>query len=169
MARKPRAAAAKKPEPIEDLPSADDADDDAPTIAEFDQNLDDVEPPELLPEGHYVGEVQEVKTPVSQKGNRYYSIQFLIPPEEFPPHYDVDNYPDGVRLYYNLLTVPQAGDRRAIHRVREFMEKLGLSTATNVIDTSEWLNQTAKLRVRHSSYQGNRREEIQPNGIERAD
>lgn len=139
-------------------------------ILELDQNLEDYEEPELLPPGYYTGEIQSVEIRQNQAGTgRYFAIKFIVPPEKFPASYDVDNWPEGCPLFYNLVRVPRPGDRRALSNLRKFMQKLGLSISTNRVDPNEWIGQTAKLKVVHSEYQGVTRENIAPGGIEEAD
>lgn len=139
-------------------------------ILELETNLEDVPEPELIKPGYYVGEVQGIEVKQNQRGTgSYYAIKFVVPTDEFPPDYEVDNHPDGLVLYYNLLRVPTAGDRRSISNIRKFMEKLGLSVSTNKIDPNAWLGQRAKLKVIHNEYQGVKRESIANNGIEAAD
>lgn len=151
-------------------PTHDDESMEELDILELDQNLEDYEEPELLPPGYYVGEIQEVVIKPNQKGTgRYYAVKFVIPPERYPASYDVENWPEGVPLFYNLIRVPRAGDRRAVSNLRKFVQKLGLSTSTNRIDPNEWINKQAKLKVIHNEYQGVTREQIAANGIEEAD
>lgn len=168
MARRPRTTRAAKQEEVAD--DITNSGEDESGILEFDQNLDEFPEPENLPEGMYVGEIQEVEVRTNQKGTgKYFAIRWLIPPDQFPPDYDTENWPEGCLMYYNLLKYPEHGDRRAISNVRKFMEKIGLSVATNRIDINEWLNQSAKLKVQHGEWQGEARAEIAPGGIEVAD
>ena len=161
---------AKKPKLAVDNDDIDTSTDGELDILQLDQNLEDVPEPELLKPGYYAGEIQAVEVKENQKGTgRYYAIKFVIPTDEFPPDYEVDNHPDGLSLFYNLLRVPTAGDRRSISNIRKFMEKLGLSVCTNQINPNEWLGQRAKLKVIHNEYQGVKRENIANNGIESAD
>lgn len=139
-------------------------------ILELDQNLEDYEEPELLPPGYYLGEIQGVEVRQNQAGTgKYFATKFVVPPEQFPADYDVDNWPEGCPLFYNLVRVPRAGDRRSLSNLKKFMQKIGLSTSTNRIDPNEWIGQRAKLKVVHNEYQGITREQIAPNGIEAAD
>ncbi|MCI0557500.1 MAG: hypothetical protein MN733_03315 [Nitrososphaera sp.] len=160
MARaKTKAAAEEDAAPTEEL-----------DIIELDQNLEDVEEPDLLPPGWYIGEIQSVEIRPNQAGTgRYFATKFVVPPENFPADYDPENWPDGCALYYNLVRVPRQGDRRAISNVKKFMQKLGLSLSTSRIDPNEWIGRRAKLKVVNSEYQGVEREAIAPNGIEAAD
>lgn len=126
---------------------------------EFEENLGDVEKPPELPAGVYVGEVQDVQKQVSTKGNSYFAIKFVIPPENIPADLR-DGFPDGAVLYWNRQVVPKAGDRRAMFNLRKLVESLGLSVDTNTVDPNEWMGRPAKLRVRMGKWQGEDRAEI---------
>lgn len=128
-------------------------------IIELDDSLADVEKPPELPAGVYSGEVQDVQQQDSQKGNRYFAIKFVIPPEEIRA--DIrDHFPDGAILYWNRQTVPKKGDRRALFNLRKLIEALGLDSNTTTIDPNEWMGCTAKLRIRQKPWEGEMRSEI---------
>ena len=151
---------AKKPQEIDTTSEVDDSMEDL-GILEFDQNLEDYEEPDLLPKGNYNGEIQGVAIKLNQKGTgKYFAIKFVIPTSEFPPDYDLDNYPEGCAVYYNLISVPSGGNRRAMSNLKKFVSKMGLTIATNVIDPNDWMNQRLKLKIDHSTYRGNTNENI---------
>lgn len=144
--------------------------DDTMDVIELDENLDETPEPDLLPAGFYPAEVVSVERRTNQKGTGdYFSVRFVISPDNYPADYDVDNYPEGCSLYYNLLRVPGAGDRRAKLNIKRFMETLGLPTDVNKIDPSQWIGRPAKLKVEHNTYEGVTREQIGRNGLQRAD
>lgn len=130
------------------------------SIVELEENLADVERPPDVPPGVYTGEVQDVQVLVSAKGNKYFAIRFVIPPDELPA--DIrEHYEDGAVLYWNRQIVPGAGDARAKYNLRRLVEALGLDTRTTTIDPNEWMGRNARLRVRiGAEYQGERRSEI---------
>jgi len=143
--------------------------DDSLSVLELDQNLDDYPEPELLPMGWYKGEIQNVTERTNQKGTgKYYAVEIVIPPESFPPDYDTDNWPDGLKLFYNLLRVPSSGDRRSVANIRKFMANLGLAVDTPRIDPNEWIGRQVRIKVEHGTWEGNRREQIARNGIQAA-
>lgn len=134
-------------------------DDEPLGLLELDENLDDAERPAELPAGVYTGEVQDVQVQTSGKGNQYYQVRFVIPPESIPA--DVrDSFPDGASLFWNRQIVPKAKDRRAIWNLKQFMTALGLSTSTNQIDPNEWMGCSARLRIVMGKWQGEDRAEI---------
>ncbi len=125
-------------------------------ILELDSNLGDIEKPPELPPGNYTGEIQDVQTGVSQKGNTYYNIKFMVPPAEIPADI-AEQFEDGVPLYYNRIIKPKKGDRRALYNLRRFIEAIGLDSNTTTIDPNEWMGQSARLKVVHETYQGETR------------
>ena len=134
-------------------------DDEGLTLIDLDISLDEAEKPEELPAGVYNGEVQDVQIATSAKGNKYFAVKFVIPPEEIAA--DVrDGFPDGAVLFWNRQVVPSSKDRRALFNLRRFIEALGLPTSTSQVDPNEWMGQRARLRVVMGKYQGEDRAEI---------
>lgn len=128
-------------------------------LIEFEDNLDDIEKPPELPANVYTGEVQDVQMQTSGKGNKYFAIKFVIPPEEIPADLQ-DGFPEGAVLYWNRQIVPKSSDRRALYNLRRLVEALGLDSSKNSVDPNEWMGCKAKLRVRMGTYQGEQRAEI---------
>jgi hypothetical protein len=128
-------------------------------VIEFEDNLSEVEKPPEIPAGKYQGEVQDIQIQTSQKGNRYFAIKFVIPPEELAADIS-DNFPDGAVLYWNRQVVPGKGDRRAMFNLRRLMEALGLETNTTAFDPNDMMGAQATLRVRHRQWEGENRAEI---------
>jgi hypothetical protein len=117
-------------------------------IIELEESLADVERPAELPAGLYVGEIQDVQVATSAKGNTYYSVRFVIPPDEIPADIQED-FEDGASLFWNRQIKPRDGkDRRALFNLRKFIEAIGLDAATTSIDPNEWIGCRARLRVR---------------------
>jgi len=123
------------------------------------ESLEDVEKPEEVRAGVYTAEVQDVQIPTSQKGNEYFSVKFVIPPEELPAD-QRDQYPDGAIMYWNRTVVPNGNDRRALWNTKKLVQALGLPTNTSTIDPNEWMGRRARVRVKMGSYQGEDRAEI---------
>jgi hypothetical protein len=135
-------------------------------VLELEENLGDVERPPEIPPGTYVGEVQDVQMPTSGAGNRYYAVQFVIPPDELPDNAK-EHYEDGARLFWNRILVPERGNRRALYNLRVFIEALGLDSNITQIDPNEWMGRRAKLRVVMGKYLGEDRAEIR--AVEKAE
>lgn len=128
-------------------------------IVELEDNLADVEKPPELPPGLYTGEVQDVQINDTQKGNRAFAIRFVIAQDEIPVDMQ-DQFEDGAILYWNRQIVPTSKDRRALFNLRRLVESLGLDANTTTIDPNEWMGCRARLRVRHGTWQGEKRAEI---------
>lgn len=122
-------------------------------IIELDVNLADAKPPVLLPKAYYEGEVRNITIKKSGKGNDYYNIELLIPPDQFPANFDPENYPDGAMVYYNRLLTP-GKDRRSVYNIKLWMEKLDLPTNTNKVDPNQWIGRPVKIKLDHNTYQG---------------
>jgi hypothetical protein len=117
-------------------------------VIELEESLSDVERPAELPAGLYVGEIQDVQVATSAKGNTYYSIRFVIPPDEIPADIQED-FEDGASLFWNRQIKPRDGkDRRALFNLRKFVEAIGLDASTTTIDPNDWMGCRARLRVR---------------------
>lgn len=128
-------------------------------IIELEQNLSDVEKPIELPEGLYTAEIQDVQIGVSQKGNRYFAIKFVVPTDGISPEV-ADQFEDGAALYYNRVVVPNGKDRRALFNLRKFLEAIGVDSNTTSIDPNEWMGCQARIKVKHETYQGETRAQI---------
>lgn len=141
------------------LRMADDEDGETLGLIELEDNLSDAEKPPELPAGNYTGEIQSIEVATSQKGNEYFAIAFKIAPSEIPADMQ-DDFEDGATLFYNRIVKPKKGDRRALYNLRQFIEKIGLDSNTNVIDPNSWMGQEARLKVVHEKYQGESRAQI---------
>jgi hypothetical protein len=128
-------------------------------VIEFEDNLSEVDKPPEIPAGKYNAEVQDIQVQTSQKGNKYYAIKFVIPPDELAADIS-DNFPDGAVLYWNRQVVPNKGDRRAMFNLRRLMESMGLDTNTTSFDPNEMMGAQATVRVRHRQWEGENRAEI---------
>jgi hypothetical protein len=124
------------------------------TILELDMNLEDMEDFELLPDGNYPAEISQAEMRTSPKGNDYYYIIFNIHPDDFPPDYAVENAPEGIKLVYARIQKPDAGNRRSITAVKNFMRALGMSLKTSTINPGDWEGKKASLKVGHQEWNG---------------
>ncbi len=107
-------------------------------IIELEESLADVEKPPELPAGLYQGEIQDVQVATSAKGNQYYAIRFVVPPEEILADLQ-DQFEDGAILYWNRQVKPTAKDRRALFNLRRFIEAIGLDAETTTINPNDWM------------------------------
>lgn len=136
------------------------------SIIELDDNLADAEKPPVLPAGLYIGEIQDIQKQTSGKGNEYFNIKFVIPPEEIAAEL-AEQFEDGAALYYNRILVPKAKDKRALYNLRKFMEAIGLETNTTTINPNEWMGCRARLKIKNTTWEGEPRAEI--TGVEAAE
>lgn len=127
------------------------------SIIELDGSLEDAEKPPELPPAVYTGEIQGVQLKDSQKGNQYFAISFKIPPDEIPANMR-DHYEDGATMFYNRLMYPK--DARSKFNLKKFVQAIGLSTNTTVLDPNDWMGCQAKLRLRMGTFEGEKRAEI---------
>jgi len=118
-------------------------------IIELEESLADVEKPPELPAGLYQGEIQDVQVATSAKGNQYYAIRFVVPPEEILADLQ-DQFEDGAILYWNRQVKPTAKDRRALFNLRRFIEAIGLDAETTTINPNDGMGCSARLRVRQT-------------------
>lgn len=127
------------------------------TIIEFSEDIATAEQPDPLPARDYPAEVKAVEIKESAKGNKYFSVQFYISPENYPADYPLENNPDGRVITFNRLMAEDAP--RARYQLRKFLETLGIP-ASKRIDVNEWLGQQVQVTIAHREWQGETREEI---------
>lgn len=132
------------------------SDDKIPSVMEYSSDVTDAQPPAPLPEGRYVGDIVEVEVKVSQKGNHYVAVGFLITPDQYPVDFTEGN-PDGTKLYYNRVQV--SDDARGRFQMRKFCETIDAPMGRR-IDVNDWMGKRAYLHVKNSEYEGMPRAEI---------
>lgn len=141
------------------------------SIIDLGKSLDQYEKPVVLNAGKYKGQITDVNVNKSAKGNNYYAIQFIIPPEEYQGEQSddlADSYPDGVTLTYNRVLVPRGpNDGNAIYRIRRLYQAMGLKMKTSEIDPNEWMGQEVLVRTGVDEWEGEPRAQIV--GIEVSD
>ena len=164
MARRPVTPQAPPPELEEE------EQDEGVDVIEIEGSLEDVEKPEDIKPGRYLAEITGVEIRQGPKA-RYYATTFVIPPEEYPSDQREmleESNPDGITMYWNRVMVPRsAGDQRSLFRVKQWMQVIGLDTATNRIDPNDWMGQSAILVLQTGTWQGEKRSEIKR--VEKAD
>jgi len=131
-------------------------------IIEIDEELGEAEAPPELSDGKYVGEINDVQIATSGKGNEYYAIKVVVPPENIPASI-AEHYEDGAMFYYNRLLVyrGKGANRRNLVNIRKFYEAMGLDTAIKTIDPNEWMGREIGCVIRMGKdLDGNPRAEI---------
>lgn len=141
------------------------------SIVQLGKSLDQYEKPTIIRAGKYKAQIVDVNVNKSAKGNNYYAIQVIIPPEEYSRDQKSDledSYPDGVTLTYNRITVPRGpNDGNAIYRVRRLYQAMNLRMKTDEIDPNEWMGQELIVRTGEDEWEGEPRAQI--TGIEVSD
>lgn len=127
------------------------------TILEFSEDISTAEQPDPLPARDYPAEIRQAEVRESQKGNKYFSVQLYISPEDYPADYPVENNPDGRVVTYNRLMAEDTPNNR--YRLRKFCETIGVP-ASKRVDTNEWIGQHVVVEIAHGEWQGEVREEI---------
>ena len=127
------------------------------SIIQFSEDITNAEAPAPLPVGEYTAEIRAAEAKVSaNSGNTYMAIQFFIPADQYPADFD-EGDPDGITLTYNRLVVEDNAKGR--HRMRKFCESIGAKTGREV-NPSDWIGLTATVSVKHGTWEGETRAEI---------
>ena len=135
------------------------SEDDMPNIIDFGVDVNDVELPELLPEGAYKGRIVNVsKMTGKESGKKYLRANIIIPPESFPADFaDAENYPDGVSLSYNLLPgefrLPNGSvHKKNIHKIKTFANELGV-TISSTLDLELFNDVECLVHISHRVFE----------------
>lgn len=132
-------------------------DEDDESIVEYSENIADAEAPEPLPEREYVATITKATVETSaNKGTKYYQPVFRINEEDYPADFDVNNAPGGKEIRH---IVGATDDGPSRHRLRKFCEAIGAPMSKR-IRPSEWVGLTAKITIKHDTYEGVKREKI---------
>lgn len=132
-------------------------DDEDMTVFEFSEDISQAEQPDPLPEGSYSASIEQAVGKVSQSGKKYAAVTFMIPPEQFPADYPVENAPDGKKLTYRR--VPLEDDKQSHFRLRQFCEAIGVPV-TKQLDLKQMVGMTATVHIKHGEWEGVTREEV---------
>lgn len=127
------------------------------TILEFSEDIATAEQPDPLPARDYPAEIRSAEIKESQKGNKYFSVQLFVAPENYPADYPIENNPDGRVLTFNRLMAEDTPNNR--YRLRKFLETIGVP-ASKRVDCNEWIGQHVIVEVAHREWQGETREEV---------
>lgn len=128
-----------------------------PSVIEFGEDISNAEAPVPLPTGDYAAEIRAATQKISQtSGNPYASVQFFIPPEQYPADY-TEGEPDGMVLTFNRCSLQDTPASR--HRLRKFLEAIGAPSGKK-IDLNEWVGRSATISVQHDTYEGETRAAI---------
>jgi hypothetical protein len=133
------------------------ANSEMPSVIEFSEDIANAEAPVPLPAGDYQAEIRAATQKTSQtSGNPYASVQFFIPPEQYPADF-TEGEPDGMLLTFNRVSLQDTPASR--HRLRKFCEAIG-APAGKKVDLNEWVGRSATVSVQHDTYEGEQRAAI---------
>ncbi len=131
------------------------------SIVELDMDLDSYADYEALPAGPFPAECILGEKRISDNGNEYFYLQFLIHPDDFPADYDRENAPEGARLTWACTSVPTAKNRRAITAAKNLLRALGMPTNVNTINAGEFEGKKCKVIINKGEYNGSPNNQIQ--------
>lgn len=124
------------------------------SIIEFAEDISAAEAPPPLPISEYSAEIRAAEAKTSAKGNKYGSVTFFIPPEQYPADF-TDGDPDGITLIYNRAPAENKGPAGP-YRMRKWCESIGAPMGKTV-DMNDWIGCTATISVDHEEYEGEKR------------
>jgi len=125
------------------------------SIIQFAVNLAEMEEFEPLPDGLYLGEVQECEVKFSEKMPQgYVYVQYHISPDQFPVDYDVANAPEGLTVVFARTSVPEASNRRSIAPFRAFLRAHKMPLNAAEFNSEEMIGKQTQLLLKRNEYQG---------------
>jgi hypothetical protein len=120
-------------------------------IIEFGSDISEAEAPPALPIGEYNATVEGIESKVSNtSGREYIGVLLRISPDDFPPDFTTDAYPDGVQLRYNRLFVEDNARNR--YTMRKWCEALGAPMGKQ-IDPNDWIGMHLKVGISHRKWE----------------
>ena len=130
--------------------------DELDSIVEFSVNLKAQDQPDPLPVGKYSGVIRGAEVKMSQRDTKYAAVSFHISPDQFPADWE-DGNPDGQVLVYRRVGLEDNANSR--FGTKRFIESIG-APLSKKIDVNEWVGLEAVLEVKHSTWEGTTRAEI---------
>lgn len=122
------------------------------SIIEFSADISEAEAPVPLPATAYRASIVGVEAKTSQtSGKRYASVKILIPVNEYPADYPVENAPEGTTLTYNMVSLEDTPPAR--YRLRKFVEAIGAPGGKR-IDLTEWMHREISVSLKHEIFDG---------------
>lgn len=121
---------------------------------------------EPLPAGQYRAELREIEVRHSEKQpNGYLYMVFRVDPSDFPVDYDAGNAPDGVKLTYARVQLPDANNRRTVKPFKDMLKAMGLELQGSEFNPTDWIGREVQMLLSTGEYQGsptNNVEKISP-------
>jgi len=133
--------------------------DNQPSIRDLGVDLNSVEAPVPLPATTYPAIIKDakIKPTKANDGSEYISLTLYVSPDDYPHDY-VDGNPDGELLTYNRLSF-STQNKRALYKLKKFLEMLGIPLS-NKFDPGELVGHNVNIKVKHGSWEGETRAEI---------
>lgn len=117
------------------------------SIIEFEEDIDDAEPPVPIPEREYRARIDKAVRRVSKESQKaYVAVTFLIAPDDLPA--DIQDAEEGVRLKpYRRVPLGNSAEDR--YQRKMFCKALGIPTDTRRLNLNEWKGLECTVVVRH--------------------
>lgn len=138
------------------------ADNNAPTLFQFEQDIALQEAPQPLPVGVYRAAIRNVVAAPGKKDPSSYNaeVTWHISPEQYPVDY-TEGDPEGATLRYYVSLANKPAARYAL---KGFLNSIQAPMGRE-IDLTTWLGLEAMVRVDHEEYEGRMLARIGRNGI----
>lgn len=149
-------AAKKKTKPEPKKEETKMSNDELGSVVEYSVDIADQEAPKPLPVGEYTATISAAERKLSQRETAYAAVAFVISPDQYPADYDEGN-PDGTTIIYRRVSLED--NPQARFGCRRFCEATGAKLGKR-IDISEWIGLEATVSVKHTTYEGIERAEI---------
>lgn len=133
----------------------EDLDDSLPSVISFSEDLETAEPVPPLPAGDYIAEIRNVEAKDSQRGTKYAAVSFMITPDQYPADYEGN--PDGELLIYRRVMLDDNPRNR--FALKTFIQNIG-ATLGKRVDLNSWIGLRARVTLKHTTYEGTTRAEI---------
>lgn len=131
-------------------------------VFEFDEDISGAEPPPPFPNGVYGAEIVQVPVQLSKSsGNTMWVPEVLIPTDEYPPDYPVEEEPEGIRLrtYITVGAPGRPSTAREKVRARRFCETAGV-TPSSSINMTDFMGKAVRVEVEGELYEGEMRPRV---------
>ena len=126
------------------------------SIIEYSEDLSKAEAPVPLPASTYPAQIRSVEVKVSQKGNRYVNVTFVVSPDDYPADYTEGDL-DGTLLSFGRLSPDETA--RARYGMKKFCDAIGAKYSKHV-DLNDWIGLSAMVEVTNDEYVGETRANI---------
>lgn len=129
-----------------------------PSVYEFQSDISTQEAPPPLPIKSYTAQctAAAARQSKSNPDNVILDLEFTIMPDQFPADFTATS--DPVKLHFNRIPINK-DDARTRFQLRQLCEKMRVSAGRS-LDVNDFAGKMAVLKVKHGSWQGLPRAEI---------